>query len=270
MIRILSLGAGVQSSTLALMIAHGELPPVDAAVFADTQWEPRKVYEWLDWLEAEIARLPYSFPVYRVTKGSLREDVIRKQTPNGGRFTSVPWFTINPDGSKGMARRQCTAEYKLSPLRLKQRELAGLAKGQRAKGVVVEALIGISTDEALRMKPSRDKWARNVWPLIERGMSRQDCLRWFESKGYPLPPKSSCIGCPFHSVHEWRAIKADPEAWADVLEIDQIIREPTRGMLARQFMNRACVPMADLPLSIPADRDAPDLFNNECEGMCGV
>ena len=56
MMRILSLGAGVQSSTLALMIAHGELPPVTAAVFADTQWEPRKVYEWLDWLETEVQR----------------------------------------------------------------------------------------------------------------------------------------------------------------------------------------------------------------------
>ena len=47
--RFLSLGAGVQSSTLALMIAHGELEPVDAAIFADTGWEPKKVYVWLDW-----------------------------------------------------------------------------------------------------------------------------------------------------------------------------------------------------------------------------
>ena len=42
--RFLSLGAGVQSSTLALMIANGELEPVDSAIFADTGWEPRKVY----------------------------------------------------------------------------------------------------------------------------------------------------------------------------------------------------------------------------------
>jgi len=28
---------------MALMIAHGELDNVDAAIFADTQWEPRKV-----------------------------------------------------------------------------------------------------------------------------------------------------------------------------------------------------------------------------------
>jgi len=46
-LRILSLGAGVQSSTLALMIAKGEIPMVDCAIFADTMGEPKAVYEWL-------------------------------------------------------------------------------------------------------------------------------------------------------------------------------------------------------------------------------
>ena len=48
--RILSLGAGVQSSTLALMIERGDLPMVDAAIFADTKGEPKEVYDRLDWL----------------------------------------------------------------------------------------------------------------------------------------------------------------------------------------------------------------------------
>ncbi|MBK8468162.1 MAG: hypothetical protein IPL32_20295 [Chloracidobacterium sp.] len=64
---IISLGAGVQSSTMALMAAHGEITPIpDCAIFADTQAEPQSVYTWLDWLEKELP-----FPVYRVTKGSL-------------------------------------------------------------------------------------------------------------------------------------------------------------------------------------------------------
>lgn len=37
--RILSLGAGVQSSTLALMAEHGEIEKPDYAIFADTGWE---------------------------------------------------------------------------------------------------------------------------------------------------------------------------------------------------------------------------------------
>tara|TARA_R110001606_G_scaffold340650_1_gene488896 strand:- start:353 stop:583 length:231 start_codon:yes stop_codon:yes gene_type:complete len=60
-IRILSLGAGVQSSTLALMIEKGLVPMIDAAIFADTGAEPKKVYEWLNWLEKQV-----SFPVLRV------------------------------------------------------------------------------------------------------------------------------------------------------------------------------------------------------------
>lgn len=270
MIRILSLGAGVQSSTLALMIAHGELPPVKAAIFADTQWEPRKVYEWLDWLEGEIQRLPHQFPIYRVSQGNLRTDILTRQNSTGGRFAAVPWFIINPDGTHGMGRRQCTFEYKLRPLHRQARKLADLAKGQRSKGEIVEMLIGISTDEALRMKPSRERWARNAWPLIDERMSRQDCLRWMERKGYSLPPKSSCIGCPYHSIHEWRAIKADPEAWADALEVDAAIRAPMRGLLGQQFMISQRIPLADLDLSTAEDHGQVDMFNNECEGMCGV
>src|SRR5262249_18428138 len=38
---ILSLGAGVQSTTLALLAAGGELALPEAAIFADTGWEPR-------------------------------------------------------------------------------------------------------------------------------------------------------------------------------------------------------------------------------------
>ncbi len=63
-LRVLSLGAGVQSTTLALMAAHGEIGPMpDCAIFADTGWEPAAVYEHLDWLASGNV-LP--FPIHRV------------------------------------------------------------------------------------------------------------------------------------------------------------------------------------------------------------
>lgn len=44
-LRVLSLGAGVQSTTLVLMAAHGVVGPMpDCAIFADTGWEPKAVY----------------------------------------------------------------------------------------------------------------------------------------------------------------------------------------------------------------------------------
>jgi len=261
--RYLSLGAGVQSSTLALMIAHGELEPVEAAIFSDTGWEPRHVYEWLDWLEKQLP-----FPVHRVQRGNLREDTLRRSTVQE-RIAAIPWHMKMPNGDRAMGRRQCTMEYKIQPLTKKARELVGLVPRQRAKGVLCEMFIGISTDEALRMKPSQDAWKVHRWPLIEKNMSRNDCLAWMERKGYPLPPKSSCIGCPFHSDHEWRLIKADPVSWADAIEVDKAIRQQP-GMRSQQFMHRSCVPLEQVDLSTAEDHGQIDMFNNECEGMCGV
>lgn len=258
MIRVLSLGAGVQSTTLALMAARGEIGPMpDCAIFADTGWEPKAVYRHLAWL---IQTLP--FPVHRVGDGNIRD--MAMSGGYQGRFASIPWFVKNPDGGGGMGRRQCTKEYKLYPIRRKVRAMLG---GKTPKSGC-EMWIGISTDEAMRMKPSDVKYINNRWPLIERNMSRADCIVWLANNGYPQAPKSSCLGCPYHTNEQWRAIKADPEAWADVLEIDAAIRHQHRWR-GQLFMHRARVPLDQVDLRSKAEKEA-DLFNNDCEGMCGV
>jgi len=260
MINVISLGAGVQSSTMALMAAHGEITPMpDAAIFADTQWEPPAVYTWLDWLEKQLP-----FPVYRVTAGNLRDDLLAASIPNGGRYTVAPWFTKSPDGTPGMNMRQCTADYKVSPLKKKVVELTGGRKAGSAR-----MWIGISTCEATRMKPSKVQYIVNCWPLIDLRMNRQDCLNWMAAKGYPTPPRSACIACPFHSDTEWRKIKADPVLWQDAIEVDAAIRNQPK-MRAQQFAHRSLVPLAEVDLSTAEDRGQLNLFENECEGMCGV
>lgn len=257
-IRVLSLGAGVQSSTLALMIARGELPPVDCAIFSDTGWEPVAVYEWLAWLETQLP-----FPVHRVSAGNLRTDTMNRSKPTSGRVAAVPWFTLSPRGKTGMGRRQCTAEYKLRPL---QRKVVELMDGKRNRGGC-EMLIGISMDEVWRMKPSRVQYIKNVFPLIENGITRQACLRWMEERQYPKPPKSSCIGCPFHSDAQWRAL-TDAE-FADAVEVDRAIRNQP-GFRGQQFMHRSMKPLDRVDFSTDEERGQMSLFNNECEGLCGV
>ena len=108
----LSLGAGVQSSTLALMAAHGEVTPMpDAAIFADTQAEPASVYKWLDWLEGQLP-----FPVHRVTRGDMTDEslLIRQRKDGSGCWSKslIPAFIENKDGSRGIMGRQCTYSYK--------------------------------------------------------------------------------------------------------------------------------------------------------------
>ena len=295
-LRALSLGAGVQSTTLALMAAHGEIGPMpDCAIFADTGWEPKAVYAHLQWLTSTDV-LP--FPVHIVAAGNIRGDLVA--CAQGERAASIPAFTRNvtPAGTAvpvldedehgelievgtrilptervdiGMIRRQCTGEYKIVPIRRKVRELAGLTRRRSPDFPVVEQWIGISLDEVIRLKPSLEAWQINRWPLIERQMTRHDCLAWLDRHGYPIPPRSACIGCPFHSDRAWRHLRdTDREGWDDAVALDRAIRGGLRGIEGEMFLHRSAVPLDEADLCTDADRGQFDLWPNECEGLCGV
>jgi hypothetical protein len=268
MLRALSLGAGVQSSVLALMAAEGEITPMpDCAIFADTKAEPKRVYQHLDWLERQ---LPY--PVYRVSAGDLREEIMDATQGKNRMDARPPFFTA----SGGMLNRQCTQDFKIIPIQRKVRELIGLKKGQRGpKTPVVEQWIGISLDEATRMKPSRLSFVTHRWPLVEKRITRRMCLAWMEARGYPRPPKSACTFCPYHDDAQWRTMKIDdPESFADAVAIDAAIRPgmagPRRPRNEAWFLHRSLVPLDQVDLRTDEEAGQPDLFNNECEGMCGV
>lgn len=238
---------------------------VDCAIIADTQWERRVTYQWLEKLKALVP-----FPIHMVTVGSLRDNILAKQNVNGGRFVSVPFYLLSPRGKKGIGRRQCTREYKLDPVRRKKRELLGYKPRARIPVGSCETLIGISLDEFQRVKPARDRWDRNIHPLVDMGMTRLHCMEWLTKHGFDIPPKSSCIGCPYHDDALWGEIKKDPAEWADALEIDRIIREPVRGQRGQQFMHDERIPLDQVDLLTPRERGQVDGFINECEGMCGV
>jgi len=251
MTKIISLGAGVQSTTLALLAHHGEIEPPDYAVFADTGWEPKAVYKHLDWLEKYL-----SFPVVRVTKGNLKDQLLDK---NANSFTVIPFFTE----SGGMGRRQCTNDFKLRPIQK-------FCKPHSSKGNPVICEIGISTDEWARMKPSRVKYIQNTWPLIDLEMSRNDCKDWLKNKGYIVPPKSSCLGCPYHSNDTWRWIKNNyPEEFEETCKIDEEIRTMPKFKI-RQFMHQTLKPLREVDFRTFEERGQLNFFIDECEGMCGV
>lgn len=271
-LRILSLGAGVQSTTLALMAARRDIGPMpDAAIFADTGWEPASVYRHLDWLATQ---LPY--PLYRVSAGNLREDLINRGSGRAGRFVTVPFFLKHPNGKPGIGRRQCTSHYKVEPIRKKVRELLGAGARSRIPAGSCEKWIGISLDEIIRATPSKVQFEVNRHPLLEQRMTRRDCLKWLEERQYPTPPKSACIGCPFHSNAMWREIRdKDPEAWKDAVEIDRTIRKPIdrpgiEAMRGEQFMHAQRVPLDQVDLTTLEDHGQGNLFLHDCEGMCGL
>jgi|TARA_R110000823_G_scaffold251354_1_gene374253 hypothetical protein len=249
-VKIISLGAGVQSTTLALLAHHREIEPPDYAVFSDTGWEPEAVYKHLDWLESYL-----NFPVVRVSAGNLKKNLL----DDTREFVAVPFFTSNG----GMGRRQCTYEYKIRPLQK-------FCKPHASKGNPVISEIGISTDEWTRMKPSRVKYIENTWPLIDLNMSRNGCKDWLKDKGYIVPPKSSCLGCPFHNDELWRDIKIDsPEEFEETCKVDDAIRDMPKSN-HQQFMHRSCKPLRDVDLRTMEEMGQLNFFDDECEGMCGL
>lgn len=268
MLNIVSLGAGVQSSTIALMIEAGELPQVDAYIFADTQNEPKAVIQWLDWLETQLTA-----PVYRVTTGDLGADFLAALQNEKGRCGQPPFFVRNPDNdgtaaavSGGMLWRKCTSEYKLAPIRRKVRELSS--------GQPVRQWIGISLDEAHRMKPSGVKYIKNYYPLVDLRITRGDCLAWMKRHNYPSPPKSACYFCPYTSDGRWIEMKRSaPDEWQRAVEFDEALRKNRSkkingaGIKGEIFVHRSMKPLSVAEFG---DDKTIDMFGNECEGMCGV
>ncbi|WP_199700567.1 adenine nucleotide alpha hydrolase family protein [Jiangella rhizosphaerae] len=249
-LRLLSLGAGVQSTTLALMSAVGELPTLDGAIFADTGWEPATVYAHLDRLEQVLADA--DIPLYRVQQGNLREDTINA----AHRYASIPYFIRNPHGSAGIGRRQCTSEYKLAPINRKVRELLG-AKPPHFRRVpsrrVAEQWIGFSLDEIHRVSDkNRVSYVRNSYPLLDRAMDRKACQRWLRAHGWTSVAKSTCIGCPFHGNAQWRRLRDEsPAEWADAVAFDAAIRKGSargRPLNGEAFLHRSRIPLDRAPI----------------------
>ncbi|WP_407916062.1 hypothetical protein [Kitasatospora sp. NE20-6] len=237
---------------MLLLSALGELPLLDFAIFADTGWEPKKVYAHLDRVEREIAK-PAGIPILRVASGNIRSDALDP----AHRFASMPLYILNQDGSPGMTRRQCTGEYKIKPIKRQVRKILGYPYPARIPvEVFAEQWIGISTDEFHRAKDADVRYTRNRFPLIELGLSRGDCLALLAEHGLESTPKSSCLGCPFHGNAQWRAIRdGDGEEWADVVDFDAQIRAGNaranadgRPLLGQAYLHRSRVPLDRAPI----------------------
>lgn len=243
--RIISLGGGVQSTALMLMSCLGEVERADCAIFADTGDESEATYRHLDWLKSEAAK--FDLPIYVVSKGVLSEALLHDG------FSRIPSF-----GSRGgLSPRQCTGDYKQKVIRKHIRRLYGLTPS--------EVWIGISLDEVHRMKPADVRWLTHRWPLIEKRLTRHDCLMWMEKRGFPKPPRSACVFCPFHSDHEWRMLKkGGGRDWEKAVAVSSALAK------VGQYLHRKLKPIDEVDINTGLDKAQMELWGNECGGNCGV
>jgi hypothetical protein len=306
--RVLNLGAGVQSTRLALMFEQGEILDLDgtqiqltAAYFADTGDEPGAVYAHLDWLLHRIK----AFPIHIRNKGRLSDDLRRGVNSTGQRFASIPAFTQDDEGGDvGKVRRQCSKEYKIDVIESAIRaELLNLPSGGRLrKNMRVIQYLGISMDEIGRATrvmrnrvPTKDKRQAKRWPyprlfeyqkqlrwsyafpLIDADITRGMCLDYLSSRVPHQTPRSACVYCPYHNDAEWMAIKSSPEDWALAVEVDRSLRIEgnivNRNLDQSLYLHRSCQPLELVQLNprpSPRETQLSMSFTSECQGVCGV
>ena len=280
----LNLGAGVQSTALYLMSIDGDEPLVprfDAAIFADVQEEPDDVYRHLDWLDNQAGP-----PIIDVTQGKLGDaieagsDADGRTCKDGSRFISIPAYTILPDGSRGMVRRQCTRDFKVRPIEAAVRHYCGATPGRPVpKDVIVHQYMGLSYDEPKRVIRVKERFLAmpKNWqvhfPLWDMEMTRADCEAYLKARVPHKVPRSACVFCPFKTDAEWRRLRdTDPKGWERAVHIDKVCRIG-KGMDALRFVHKSCQPLDEVDLR-PKDEKSGQRhlfsgFQDECEGYCG-
>jgi hypothetical protein len=204
-----------------VLACQGRIPRFDVALFADTGWEPRAVYRNLDRLTT-IA-IQAGIAACRIGNGDIRADALDPTH----RFASMPVFTLSPDGRRGIARRQCTSEYKVNPLKREVRRRLGYPHPARVPACVFARIaIGISVEEADRARDSDVRYMRNTFPLLDLGWRRRECLQYLTAHGVGDTHRSSWVGCPFHIDDFWWRLRTDsPDEWADAVAFDHAIRD---------------------------------------------
>ena len=245
-LRVLSLGWGVQSWTLAAMVALKELPPIDYAIHADTTHEMAGTYthaaKWTPWLEERGVEV--------VTVTATRPDVVREDWSGS---VLIPAFTLNRAGVQGQVRRQCTHDWKITPIR---KFLRSVLEG-RPKAGAVESWLGISLDEFQRMRTSDVAYIENVYPLVDRRITRADCTQWLLAHDLDVPPKSGCTFCPYRSRASWKDLKrAGGSDWQEAVAVDTAVR--AKRPQFDLFIHSGRRPVAEA-VKIPEDEGASQL-----------
>jgi hypothetical protein len=170
-----------------------------------------------------------------------------------------------------MLMRKCTSEFKVTPIERQIRLDSGHKKGERIPKRSVNLWLGISRDEVFRVKNNMTPWIQNVYPLIEIGWNRQDCLDYCTERLKRTVAKSRCFMCPY--VRDWQEMKRhQPHDFARAVAFDLSIRNSTKkGVKAPVYLHRSCLPLSEFVVDQGHLWEGfDDDFVNECTGSCGL
>jgi len=220
---IFSFGGGVQSMAVLVLAAHGQLR-YDAFLFSNV---------------GEDSESPDTLVYYReFAEPFAQQHDVQLVELHGSRTLlhhielSERWLPIPVRMSNGApGRRACTVDYKI-------RRIARWTKQQGATpGQPAVVGVGISTDEWHRVSSRHDiPWETVEYPLIDRRLSRADCAALIRAEGLPVPPKSSCWFCPFHTPSHWRWLQASRSDLFDRCVALEAMLNERRGRIGKDHV----------------------------------
>lgn len=219
-----SCGGGVDSTAIAVLITQGKLPVPDLAFMTDVGWERYSTWDHVTQvLRPRLQDVGCHLHVLKTSDYRASALVERG-------YVTIPAYRKDGDTVVKLHTR-CSGPWKLTVAK----------KWLRQQGVErCENWIGIAEDESRRAKPSKVAWFGHRYPLIELGMTREDCLFVVGQAGWPMPPRTSCVMCPQQSDHEWRRMaKMEPEEFARACAIERTLWETNPDV----FLHRSCVPL---------------------------
>ena len=275
--KILSCGAGMQSSALHLMSCENALvkirgePPVwpqvpiyDISIFCDLGFEP-------PWVKKQVEFLANAGHSCGVPLVILDSPLYTDFMENFGerRTISIPWWTIKEDGHKSKMPRNCTIDYKVELISKYVRwELLGYKKGQRLREEdkkAHEMHMGFSAEESRRCKESPNPMFVNKFPLVEMGLTRADNFAYIKDVWGLETKASACSFCPFHKNYFFKFLREnEPEQYAQVVGVDELLRDknPKPPMDSDLFISRSRKRLMDLTVV--------DCNDAECFEYCGM
>lgn len=214
--QIISLSGGKDSTAMLLMmIEKKEL--IHSIVFFDTGWEFPQMYRHIDLLERSIG-----FKIYRLHP-RIPFDWLMTQKPLFDKKSKTLHYGY---GWPKFNCRWCTGEKK-DTLAIFSKYIK---KAMNKAGYNIVENIGFAADETKRIRKNK----KFRYPLLEYGMSENDCLKYCISKGYEWEglydhfDRVSCFCCPFKKISELRLLKMFyPKLWDIMIEMDKAVTYKT-------------------------------------------
>jgi hypothetical protein len=258
-LRVFSFGGGVQSTAALVLAAQGEIDYREF-VFANVGEDSENpgTLRYVDEHSKPFAAA-HGLTIHEIrrqrrdgTPDDLLEYVQRDETG-----VKIPLF--DPGGHPG--RRGCTGDFKIQPIARWLKQRGATAADPATSGM------GISVDEVQRMRrESGVAHQRLDYPLVRLRLTREECRRIIQRAGLPVPPKSSCWFCPFHTKATWRELRrTDPETFERAAELeDTLSARNVRLGRVPLYLNYAAKPLRELI----QDGGQLSLFGDEEGGAC--